>query len=435
MRAVAVALALTAAACPGGKSTGMSSLSGSTSHWEFPLVGPLEDGLLLTPVTINGMGPYLMLLDPDARISVIDAQVAKDGKVVVQRGPLAVDETGQRQPTILGEIFQIELGNLIIDQRTVSVVRLGAFDIAGRRVAGVIGSDILDESLVLGIDRDRGVATLTTPKTWKPPASAIAIGFDHDKVTGELAQGRRPRRVAKAQVGGDTFAMHLDLGGVPSQLREPLWQRAGLVARDVKLATTDELGTVRTIERASEPVQVQLGAAAVPRVAFIPYIDKRAADDVDGSLGLGFFAGHKVTVVWSEKKYLLERRAPVALAKRIERWDTGPLMKCKHPACIEVRIVDPLNGQPPEGDKPHPGVVLSLTRDERAGGMGLELVLEATGQPELPRLIVNLPPSVDRHIDHLSAAWVGVPITVVDASPYPRACPVKASACVDQLAR
>jgi hypothetical protein len=100
-----------------------------------------------------------------------------------------------------------------------------------------------------------------------------------------------------------------------------------------------------------------------------------------------------------------------------------------------VRVVDPLNGKPPEGDKPHPGVVLSLTREERAGGMGLEIVLEATGKPELPRLIVNLPPNVDRHIDHLDAAWVGVPVAVVDASPYPRMCPVRTSACVDQLAR
>jgi hypothetical protein len=79
-------------------------------------------------------------------------------------------------------------------------------------------------------------------------------------------------------------------------------------------------------------------------------------------------------------------------------------------------------------------VILSLTREERAGGMGLEVMLEAKDRPELPRLLVNLPEHTDRLIEQLPAAWLGATIEVIDASPFPRVCPGP-SGCVDKLAR
>ncbi|MBX3154394.1 MAG: aspartyl protease family protein [Deltaproteobacteria bacterium] len=432
------ALLVATAACP-GRST-PSGFSGANARWELPLVGPLEGGLLLTPVTINGIGPYLFALDPDAPHTVIDAQVAKDGKVVVARGPMAYDEVGKKQQTILGEIYQIELGTLIIDRRTAHVVRLGAFDVGGRRVAGIIGHDILGNGLVVSVDRDRGTATLTARSAWRPAAApAFAIAYADDKLQGELAEGRRPRRVAQAQVNGETFAMHLDLGGVASQLREPLWERAKLVGREVSVGVVDELGSVRRIAKASEPARISVGGATGEGVAFIPYVDRRAADDVDGALGLAALGAYNFTLVPADRQLLLTPRAPVAAAARIARWDVGPLARCPHAGCVTVRVIDPLQGKPPAEGKPHPGVVVSITRDERAGGMDLELVLEGVvggvARSELPRLIANLPPNVDRHIDHLGPEWVGVELVVVDASPFPRVCQVKAGGCVDQLAR
>jgi hypothetical protein len=42
-------------------------------HWTFPLVGPLENGLLVTPVSIHGHGPSLFAIDPDADVSAVDS--------------------------------------------------------------------------------------------------------------------------------------------------------------------------------------------------------------------------------------------------------------------------------------------------------------------------------------------------------------------------
>ena len=61
-------------------------------------------------------------------------------------------------------------------------------------------------------------------------------------------------------------------------------------------------------------------------------------------------------------------------------------------------------------------------------------MLEATGKPDLPRLIINLPGYIDRLLYQLPAAYLDAPLAVVDASPFPRSCPAK-NGCVDQLAR
>ena len=46
---------LFAAGCSVGTPPGFSG----GDHWTLPLVGPLEDGILVTPVSVHGHGPYL----------------------------------------------------------------------------------------------------------------------------------------------------------------------------------------------------------------------------------------------------------------------------------------------------------------------------------------------------------------------------------------
>jgi hypothetical protein len=53
---------LVAAGCTVGAPPGFSA----GENWTFPLVGPLENGLLITPATVKGHGPYLFAIDPDA---------------------------------------------------------------------------------------------------------------------------------------------------------------------------------------------------------------------------------------------------------------------------------------------------------------------------------------------------------------------------------
>jgi hypothetical protein len=392
-------------------------------------------GLLVTPVMINGHGPYLFAIDPDAAISAVDGGVVREAELVPTKGPPQIDHAGAPQPRLYTQVTGIELGSLVIESRDMIVVKPGAFTLAGRMIQGVIGRDLLADEFVFGFDRDEGLGYLMKAKAFKVPADAIAVPYTVVPTT--LAKAKLvPRRVARATIGGETFAMHLDLGGTASQLREPLWERAKLVSREVQAGVVDELGTLHRVTKASEPTDVSLAAARNERVAVIPFDDTRWDEGaVDGSLGLGFFAPYNVWVSWDTKTYYLAKRKDVAASTRFTRWDSGPLEKCKRAGCLTIRVIDPLAGKPVEEGKTHPGVVLSITRDDTAGGMGLEVVLEAKDHPTLPRLIVNLPPNVDRLLDHLDAGFLGTTLTVVDASPYPRVCPARGNGCVDKLER
>jgi hypothetical protein len=243
-----------------------------------------------------------------------------------------------------------------------------------------------------------------------------------------------PRRRIAATDGGAKLTLHVDLGAVASQLREPRWDTAKLAARDVQTAVIDEIGTPRAIAKASAPTEVATPGLAAAGVVFVPYGDRRwEPQDVDGTLGLGFFAQHDVWQSWDAKRYYVVPRQAVAPAVRIGRWDSPVLAACKQVGCVGLRVTDPLNGQPAEPGRPHPGLVLSVTREEVAGGMPLELMIEATAQPALPRLLINMPGHVDKLLHQLPAAFVGATLAVVDASPFPRACPTR-DGCVDLLA-
>ena len=385
----------------------------------FPLVGALEDGLLVTPVMINGRGPYLFALDPDASVSVIDGDVIKGAELMGSKGPQRLDETNIPQTRVYAEVTGLEIGTLIVERLEAIVVRPGTFDATGRRIHGVIGRDVLSDSLVFGFDRDQGLAYLMMPKAFKAPADAVAVPYEvkRNKVPQVAA-----RRTAKAVIGGETFTLHLDLGATASQLRDEYWERAKLVGREVKAGVIDEIGTLRSVSKASEPTSVVLGAAQSDHVAFIPFEDKRWDEGtVDGTLGLGFLGPYNVWVSSDAKTFYLDKRHEVPAATRFGRWDSGPIEKCTTPGCITIRLVDPLNGKPVEEGKTHPGVVLSITREEKAGGMGLEVMLEAEGNAELPRLIVNLPPHIDRLFDQLPVGFLGAKIVVLSAGRVERA--------------
>lgn len=429
----ALALAI-ASACTAGAPPGFAGSKGD--RWALPLVGPLENGLLITPVTLDGKGPYLFAIDPDADISAIDEQLVKETGFRTFRGPARLDETDTQQIRFYAEVSGIEVGSLIVERRNAMIVKLGTFDREGRRIHGLLGRDIIPDSLVFGFDRDQGLAQLVVKKAFKPPANAIKIPY-------ELVPSQLPnievqpvsRRLAKVTIGGATFAMHLDLGEQLSTLRESQWERAKLTAQPARAGSIDEVGIPHKIEKAATGQPVTLGSVSVDKLALAPYEDKRWPEqDVSGTLALDFFRDYKVWLDWDGRTLYLAPRTPVPLATRMGRWDSGALGKCAHPGCVEVRTIDPMAGKEIAPGAPHPGVILSVTRDEPAGGMDLEVVLEANGRPELPRLVVNMNPNGDRVMDHLKAEWAGVTFTVVDASPFPRACS-GATGCVDVIAR
>jgi hypothetical protein len=374
----------------------------------------------------------LFALDPDAPISAVDGGLVKAVGLRAFDGPPRYDESGGPQPRIYVEMQGLEVGSLIIEKRRAIVVKEHTFDSVGRRIHGVLGADVLAAGVVFGFDRDVGVATLVEDGVFKPPPGAIAMPFH------ELAKPLpvAARRVVDATINGTSLPMHLDLGATASQLRTAEWERAKLTTREISGALVDEVGTIRRVDKASEATPVTLGTIT-STATFLPYGDARWTEqELAGSLGLGFFAPYDVYAQWPARSYFLVPRVAEPLPRRISRWEQGAIEKCTTPGCVIVRVVDPLAGKPAEQGKPHPGVILSVTREEKAGGMPLEVVLEVTGKPQLPLVIVNLPAHVDRMIEQLPAEFVGAALSVVDVGPYPRECPAHLkSGCVDKLAR
>lgn len=422
------------ASCTSGAPPGFSGGLGGNA-WTFPLVGALEEGALITPVILNTHGPYLFLLDPDAPLSIVDAELLKVADLRPIAGPPRLDETDTQRARAYTELIGLEVGTLIVERRDAMVVPRHSLDASGRRIHGVLGRDVLADSLVFGFDRDRGLGHLVAAEVFRPPAGSAMLTY-------ALLQSRvlnaqtvpLPRRLVTAQIGGAAFPLHVDLGAAASQLREGHWERAQLVSREIRATVIDEAGTPRAVSRGSEPAQV-LAAGVGGLAAFIPYADQRWEEqDVAGTLGLGFFADYKVWASWHTRTIYVAPRRPAEVKTRIQRWESPVLTRCPNLGCIAFRVIDPLAGKPPVPGKPHPGLVLSITRDEPAGGMGLEVVLEAEGEPRLPYQIVNLPAHVDRLIHQLKPELLGRTLQIVDASPYPRPCP-GGGGCVDQIAR
>jgi hypothetical protein len=316
------------------------------------------------------------------------------------------------------------------------IVRRGTFDREGRRIMGLLGRDVLADSLVFGFDRDHGIAELVIAKSWKAPPGAVRIPFE--LVPGaipNIAVQPVPRRLVTAKIGDESFPMHLDLGAQLSTLRESLWEQVKLTPEAVRGGSIDEVGVPHLIEKVGKGATVTLGPITNDKVLFAPYEDKRWREvDLAGTLALDFFRGYDVWLHWDDKAIYVVPRTPQSLASRIGRWDTGALGKCPHEGCVTVKMIDPMAGKELAPGAPHPGVVLSVMRDEPAGGMDLEITLEPLDRPELPRIVVNMSPNGDRVMDHLKSEWAGERFKVVDASPYPRECRA-ASGCIDQITR
>jgi len=242
----------------------------------------------------------------------------------------------------------------------------------------------------------------------------------------------------KATIGGQTFAMHVDLGAKLSQLRERAWDKVGIAKTAAQAHAVDETGTTREIKLAGK-ADVSAGPASAKDVVFAPYADERWPDqDLDGTLGLDFFRPYSVAANWdSGTIYVKPRRELVStVAARIGRWQSKTLSSCQHPGCVTVSVIDPLaNVAPEQRPAQHPGVVVSFVREPATAGLLLEVTAATTSPTGAPVqwLIANLPGTAERAMIHLPADYVGAQVTVVDASEFPRDCPA-GNSCVDLLA-
>jgi hypothetical protein len=448
------------AACSIGAPPGFSG--GNGNSWTFPLVGPLEDGLLVTPVFINDQGPYLMGIDTDSPTSQVDSALVGELKLFSGLGPKMLDESDTNRPSHAAEVKSFKLGTLTVRNRRVTVMPPGTFGAAGRHLRGIIGRDVIADSLVFGFDRERGVAFLATQAGFTPPAEASTMSYDI--ITNRLRVEFPPtaRRVSTVMIGDKKFKMHLDLGAVTSQLRKGLWEKAGLSTVPVETEMRDEVGSTRTTNEAGAANAVVTGQLTASGVLFAPYGDKRwEEEDVDGTLALNFFRTLNVSANWDQETFYLIPRGDVAATtkERVERWGAAAIASCENVGCVGIQMIEPTAPAPEPATAPGtpgasaapgasgppgggagapvlPRPVVVLTRDASAKGLDLEIVLAAVGADgapsELPRLVVNLPKDVDTLSNQLDPSYTGIKLVVIDLSPYPRACG-KPTGCIQSL--
>jgi len=396
-------LAVSLAGCSVGAPTGFSA----GEHWVMPLVGPLENGVLIVPGYVHGKGPYLFAIDPDERFSSLDEDVIKAAGLNTGEGPHLLDESDTEHPSFVAEVRDLQLGTLTVTRSEANAVRPGVLEREGRKVQGVLGRNIIADSLVFGFDRDLGVITLGTQKSFHAEGTPVPFEILDSKIE-NVDVVPAPLRLVSVQLGGKRVQMNIALGRVASELRPRSLPAAGV--SDVTVGS--------------------LQAEAVP---FIGYRDRRWDDQyVEGNLSLSFFKHYAVTANWDKNTIYVRPRAEQPVATRIGRWQSKTLSSCEHAGCATVSMIDPLAGKTPEG--PHPGLVVSVARDASSLQTPLEVVIAVSGKPGLPWLIASLPAGVDRAMTHVPADYIGATATVVDASPFPRECPAAGAGCIDKLA-
>ena len=347
--------------------------------WTFPLVDPLAHMPLITPVTIHGKGPFLFILDPDAETG-IDVGVIPQ-LPTVGNGPSYAPLT------------DVQIGSLHVESLPFVARPPNKFDVGGRRIAGVIGKEVMTSGLVFGFDRDRGIAWLATPKHATKPAGARSFSYWIRKST-----DRAP--LVTVSVAGRDRDLHIDLGRMANRLRERFWDGLAITdeKRTVVLDNSEHIDSTRI---ATAP-RVAIGGIERFGVAFTPFEDRRTIpQDLEGTLGLDFFWGFAMAVDFSDHRIDVAPRTEVDRATRTARWQSA----CKHAGCAELV----LHGNDLEVIPEHAPV---------------ELVVRATahdGSP-LPDLEVNLADGAQRFAVALDDRYTDATLDVIDASPFPRTC-------------
>ncbi|MBL4633246.1 MAG: retropepsin-like domain-containing protein [Kofleriaceae bacterium] len=171
-------LALSANSCVVGAPPGFSS----GDLWTVPLVAPLENGQFLVPVSIHGEGPYLFLVDPDAPESSINVSIANGLKLRAARSEITMRTerpTEEDHIVRVGAVLinKMTIGTLSVRRMQIRVHNDNTYWVGGRRVDGVLGRDIIADSLIYHFDRDQGMLYIATQGNLKVPENAKKLSF------------------------------------------------------------------------------------------------------------------------------------------------------------------------------------------------------------------------------------------------------------------
>jgi hypothetical protein len=407
--AVAAAGALaTSAACVAGAPLGFSK----GDNWTIPLVGALEDGPLVAPVYIDGKGPFLFEINFDADSSMDPLLVGTLDLYKFRKNYKLVDASDHvsHEELWYAEVKQVTLGDLTVSRREFAVNPTGGV-YRGQPVLGIIGRDILSETLIWTIDRDRSTLFVATQGHASPPVDAV-------RVKGRLDRGNL---FITSHVDQREMYLRLDQGYAHSLL----WPR---LIRDMKLASArdpkmDSFGRRRFYPDGFWAQRAAIGEAAVSGQLFFALEDKRLRPrDLDGVIGRDFLARFHATFNLHKSSVWLRPRDPdneVARRDRLRRWGAA-LAECATPGCVTVT-----HGAD--------AAAITFVREDWTDTMSYEVVVEALDAAAealpLPPILVVFPARVTT----LSAADPGLvarysaatSFRVVDLSPFAPKCDPK----------
>lgn len=404
MRPVLPALALTLSACAIGAPPGFSA--GDT--WTMPLVEPQQGGRLLTPVYIEGRGPYLFAIDTDAPMTTVDPDVLHNTDFRVWMGPRRLDEQDTTHPTFYTRVTHLKAGDLTVSLLEVAEAEAHAFDTDGRRIYGVLGKDVIADSLVFGFDRDRGVAWLQTQEAFKAPQPSQVL--DYRKIWDQPVSD--PKKLVETKINGHEFDLHLDFGEAVSQLQPRHWTGAELHPVDWHLQLVDGIGVKRDVDKLAIAQQVTTQGVTRDNIAFAPFDDRRYFYNLfDGTLGLDFFRPFDVAINWHTTKVYLTPRHDVPLADRLARWG---FPQCTDTGCVQLALTSTAEQAKPQ---------LRIVRDKALQG-DIAVIVKATGATgtPLPAFEASFPAGVDELSAELDTQYAGAKLEIADASPFARKC-------------
>jgi len=303
--------------------------------WGFPLVGPLEQGIYLTPVKINGKGPWLFAIDPDLGVSAVDAGIQTELQLLPEPGIQVLNQDDHLKPFARARVNEIALGDLTVRNRVVFVKP--PMTIRGRWVRGVLGRDVIAPSLIFSIDRDRGMGYLSTQGHLKPPPEAKKIEY-------RLV---RDRFLAKVKLNDKHEAvMHLDVGNGVSSLWAAKQKEFGLPRIPKQSLVRDEFGFSRETDTVGIAAKVKIGEIQASGVELTPMVDQRIQESAyDGEIGQTFFFPYNLVINWHHTTFWLKERTQdiVGTAKeRMRRWGSR-FDTCAFAACVKIEL-DPVGG-------------------------------------------------------------------------------------------
>ncbi len=303
--------------------------------WSVPLVAPLENDLLLVPVSLNGEGPFLFMVDPDSPESSVEASLQASLDLYARRSGQRLTEDDHLTQIIIAEVKKMSIGDLSIRNMRVRVHDDGTYWSGDRRVRGILGRDVIADSLAFKFDRDQGMMYIGTQGHIKPPEDASTIRFTQ-------SYGKHKRHLSTIELNHKhKVSMHLDLGARTSMLWSKLIKKYKMPNVPLQAEVVDEYGTRYALRGGTIAGIVRANETEANALMMLPYSDKRMdEDDLDGILGQNFWSKYNITVNWHQKKLWVQTRNPDLTANataRIQRWG-DQLEACETLACLRPTL-------------------------------------------------------------------------------------------------